>query len=120
MGDFIQKMGTSNECLKLFKHIILGSYFFKKNIPDCESYIIEPNVDKNIENMIITYFLNSKIKLTNLICYNLNSHFTIKSIDNNKILNKIVKITDGDDSIPPLDTDDDEVVVGPGLHDLDP
>jgi hypothetical protein len=97
MDDFIKKMDTSEECLKLFKHIILGSYFFKKNISECENCIITPKVDKNIDNMIITYFLNCEIKLPKTICYDWDSHFTIKSID----ISKIVKITYTDNSDNP-------------------
>ena len=87
MSDFIKKMDTSDECLELFKRIILSDYLFKKKIYvyDEEYSKIEPSMEKNINDIIITYFYNS-IKINNHeISYSYNSHFTINS--------QIIKIT---------------------------
>ena len=73
---------NSDDCLELFKHMILNDYLFKKSMKvyNKSDFEITPDLEENIANMFTTYLANS-IEINNkIIKYDKFNNFSISSI----------------------------------------
>ena len=83
--DFLKSINShcvTDDCLELFKHMILGKYLFKKNIEvySDSDFEITPELDKKIANILKTYLSNSIEINGKIIKYDKFNHFDISSI----------------------------------------